>query len=198
MMRCAGGPRTAACEGCRPPPRKILNRSWPQGKKDMMDTHLVPNSTLSTPIDAAIDCHSALQDGGRRTVRAGYNHPWNKLWVTLSNGITVLNPPALLRGLQSATWERLGAAKIMRPGTSVRWPVLQVDHLVPELLRGMFGTRRWMATSGGQGGPSRTGAKRSAARWNGRRGGRPVYRGAGARTDRAAHVPAYLKEWIII
>ncbi len=201
MMRCADGPRTAACEGCRTPPRKILNCSWPQGRKGMIDRHPAlnrPNSMLSTPIDAAIVRHSAWQDAERRTVRAGYNHPGHKLWVTLFNGVTVLIPPELLRGLQSATWKKLGAAKIVGSGPSVRWPVLHVDHLVSELLRGVFGTRRWMATIGRQGGQSWTGAKRSAARSNGRRGGRRVYRGAGACTDRAAPVPAYLKEWIII
>jgi hypothetical protein len=50
---------------------------------------------------------------------------------------------------------------------------LDVDHYIPALLEGVFGTKRWMSELGRRGGSKTSAAKAAAARENGRRGGRP-------------------------
>jgi hypothetical protein len=53
------------------------------------------------------------------------------------------------------------------------WESLDVDHYIPGLIDGVFGTRKWMAAMGASGGAARTEAKRTSSRENGRKGGRP-------------------------
>jgi hypothetical protein len=53
-------------------------------------------------------------------------------------------------------------------------PALDADLYVPELLDGLFGSRRWIAAQNGRtGGKAQSEAKAQAARSNGARGGRP-------------------------
>ena len=54
-------------------------------------------------------------------------------------------------------------------GSALHWPTLDVDHYVPGLIDGIFGTRKWMARIGMTGGAASTPAKREAARKNGKK-----------------------------
>jgi hypothetical protein len=82
-------------------------------------------------------------------------------------------PRHLLQGLQDATPKELAKIEIEGPGSGLHWPALDVDHYVPALLTGVFGTRHWMAELGQKGGKAKSPAKAAASRANGRRGGRP-------------------------
>jgi len=55
----------------------------------------------------------------------------------------------------------------------LHWESLDIDHYIPALIDGVFGTRAWMSELGKLGGTSRSKAKQTAARKNGRKGGRP-------------------------
>jgi len=93
--------------------------------------------------------------------------------ITLATGVQVAIPRNRLQGLQGATPRQLAKIEIEGPGTGLHWPLLDVDHYIPAILAGVFGTRRWMSEIGRRGGMARSAAKARAARLNGRRGGRP-------------------------
>jgi hypothetical protein len=76
-------------------------------------------------------------------------------------------------GVWVQTPKELKVIAIEGPGTGLHWPALDVDHYVPALLAGVFGTRHWMAELGQKGGKVRSPAKAAASRLNGRKGGRP-------------------------
>jgi len=59
-------------------------------------------------------------------------------------------------------------------GFNLHWPKLDVDIYVPALVAGIFGTQDWMRKAlARQAGRSTSAAKTTAARENGRKGGRP-------------------------
>ena len=129
------------------------------------------------PTDRQIESAIALSARSPRqpyAVRVAYESGTNTLIVHLSNEAVLLLPPQLLQGLEDATAEQLNAVQIAGPGTGLHWPTLNIDHDVSGLLAGIFGTKKWMATIGRKGGRSRSKAKRTAARRNGKSGGRPI------------------------
>jgi len=93
--------------------------------------------------------------------------------ITLATRLQVAIPRNLLQGLQGATPRQLAKVEIESPGTGLHWPLLDVDHYIPAIPAGVFGTRRWMSELGRRGGMARSAAKATAARINGRNGGRP-------------------------
>lgn len=95
------------------------------------------------------------------------------LVLKLSDGRRHLIPREDLQGLQSATTEQASHVEILGGGSGLHWPALNVDLYVPNLLRGIYGNRQWMAKIGQRGGLARSAAKKRAARANGKLGGRP-------------------------
>jgi len=98
------------------------------------------------------------------------------LILRLSDGRRHVIPREELQGLQSATKEQIARVEILGSGTGLHWPDLDVDLYVPGLLRGVYGSKKWMAEIGRSGGSARSAAKKRAARVNGRLGGRPRHR----------------------
>jgi len=144
-------------------------------------------TTLSTPrtrtrarvlatgadIDAAIARARNEDDWNNRVVKASYRLSGDQVVLLLSTGVEVAIPRAMLQGLEHAKPQQLRHIEIQGPGTGLHWPALGIDHYVPTLLSGVFGTRKWMAELGRRGGKARSLAKAAASRRNGRRGGRP-------------------------
>jgi len=95
------------------------------------------------------------------------------LILKLGDGRRHMIPREDLQGLRSGTKEQLSRIEIIGRGTGLHWPDLDVDLHVPSLLRGLYGTRRWMAKIGRRGGLVTSPAKKKASRANGRLGGRP-------------------------
>jgi hypothetical protein len=95
------------------------------------------------------------------------------LILKLNDGRRHVIPREDLQGLQSATKEQIARVEILGGGTGLHWPDLDVDLYVPGLLRGVYGTKKWMAEIGRSGGSVRSAAKKRAARVNGLKGGRP-------------------------
>lgn len=134
-------------------------------------------------IDTAIARANRREAYRPRVVAASYRAADDAVFLVLANGVGVAIPRKLLQGLQHAAPEALAQIEIEGPGTGLRWRTLDVDHYVPALLAGVFGTHAWMAEIGRKGGAARSSAKAAASRANGRRGGRP-------RTPRSARAPA--------
>ncbi len=121
---------------------------------------------------------------GDEMARAGvatavaYDETRNRVVVTLSTGIEIAFDPRRAQGLEHASADDLKAAEIQGAGFAVYWPKLDADVYIPALLKGIMGTKKWMAAQlGAAGGRARSQAKTEAARENGKRGGRPAIRG---------------------
>ncbi|SPF45160.1 conserved hypothetical protein [Candidatus Sulfotelmatobacter kueseliae] len=102
------------------------------------------------------------------------------LILKLSDGRRHVIPREDLQGLETGRPEQLARVEIVGGGTGLHWPELDADLYVPALLRGVYGTRLWMARIGKRGGSVTSAAKKAAARTNGKLGGRPRRNANGA------------------
>ncbi len=116
---------------------------------------------------------TALREAGY-AVSARYDRRTSRVVVNLSTGIQLAFPVKLTEGLAGASPESLAEIEISPAGLGLHWPRLDADVYVPALLQGVLGSKNWMAQHlGAKGGRARSDAKASAARENGRKGGRP-------------------------
>ena len=111
---------------------------------------------------------------------ARYDRRRSRVVVKLSTGVELAFPTELAEGLRGAAEDALANIEISPSGLGLHWPKLDADLYVPALMKGVFGTRRWMAQElGATGGRARSADKSAAARLNGRKGGRPKKLAAG-------------------
>ena len=96
-----------------------------------------------------------------------------RIHVELNNGCAFEFPVEQAQGLAGALPADLRTVQICAAGLGLHWPKLDADLSVPALVRGILGTRQWMAQMGALGGAKATRAKAAAARANGKLGGRP-------------------------
>ena len=127
-------------------------------------------------IDAALERGRVARSTEARATSARYDRTAKRVVVDLANGCTLAFPPDLAQGLENATADQLARIQVRGAGSSLHWEDPDVDLSVPGLLAGLFGTRAHMARLAGRG---TSAAKATAARENGRKGGRPR-RSAGA------------------
>jgi len=124
-----------------------------------------------------IAAEARLQDDLKnqsKGISARYDRRVSRIVIGLDNGLELAFPPRLAEGLEQATPAELSEIEISPLGDGLYWPSLDVDLYVPGLLSGVFGSKTWMArTLGAAGGRARSAQKASAARENGRKGGRP-------------------------
>lgn len=132
--------------------------------------------TTDTEIDAAIAEARARESDRPRAVKAYYDASDDKVVIRLTSGVDVAIPRTHLQGLGNATRTQAADIHLEGAGSGLHWASLDVDHYIPGLLAGVFGTRRWMSDLGRKGGAVRSAAKAAAARANGRKGGRPRQR----------------------
>ena len=120
------------------------------------------------------------QKRGRARRRTGYavavryDTRTSRIVVQLNTGLELAFPPSLAEGLAGASPKELVDVEISPAGLGLHWPKLDADVYIPALLRGIFGSRRWMAAQlGAVGGRARSETKAASSRANGRNGGRP-------------------------
>jgi hypothetical protein len=105
---------------------------------------------------------------------ARYDRRLGRIVIRLDSGLEVAFSPRDAQGLESARPSQLSEIAISPSGFGIYFPKLDVDIYLPALLQGLLGSRAWMAARlGALGGKSRSAAKSSAARRNGKLGGRP-------------------------
>lgn len=136
-------------------------------------------ATFDQQYDRAVKAGKLAQQTEPRAVAAHYDEANNRLIVELRNGVIFIVPCSLIQGLGDAPPEKIAAVKVMSRGSALHWDDLDVQMSVPELMASIFGTRRWMAELGRQGGRVTSEAKRVAVRENGKKGGRPRTRQVG-------------------
>lgn len=108
-----------------------------------------------------------------RAISVKYDQQQDLIVIHLKNGSIFSFPPRLAQGLAEATPEQLADVWIPPSGKSIHWDSLDVDFGIPELVRGIFGSKSWMAELGRKGGQATSKAKSEVARKNGKKGGRP-------------------------
>lgn len=112
--------------------------------------------------------------------KVSYNAKTKRLIIELTNGVTAIIPARLIQIFQGATDKQISDVEIAIEGLYLRWKSLDEDLFVPNLLQGVFGTKKWMgelkehlSAIGAKGGASRSDAKRRASAENGKKGGKP-------------------------
>lgn len=132
--------------------------------------------TLTSHIDT-IAYDKACEQGRRLLMRSplaiSARYATGRVHVELNNGCAFVFPVAQSQELAKASAHDLRTIKIQAAGLGLYWPSLDVDLYVPSLVKGVLGTKQWMAQIGAAGGALKTKAKSAAARANGKLGGRP-------------------------
>ena len=109
-----------------------------------------------------------------RAVSAHYDRRIGRIVIHLNSKLDVAFSPHDAEGLENASVAQLDPIEISPSGFGIHFPKLDADLYLPALLEGFLGSKKWMASRlGSSGGRSRSAAKTSAAKKNGRLGGRP-------------------------
>jgi Protein of unknown function (DUF2442) len=130
---------------------------------------------VPTVDDATI---AKANEQGRRLLARGplaisANYEAGRVRVELNNGCAFVFPTDHAQDLAGATARDLRSIEVQSAGLSLHWPRLDADLYVPSLVKGILGTRQWMAGIGALGGKANTASKVVASRENGKLGGRP-------------------------
>jgi hypothetical protein len=127
-----------------------------------------------TPTDSEVRQAEKRLQRRPRVTNARYDRRGERIVVSLSNWLELGVPIDLAQGLAGAKASDPSKIEITPTGLGLHWPRLDADLYLPALMEGVFGSRRWTArVMGKAGGRSTSSAKQSAARVNGRLGGRP-------------------------
>lgn len=119
----------------------------------------------------------ASERGRRRLARGplatAARYEAGRIHVELNNGCAFVFAVAHAQGLAGAKPTQLRRIEVAAAGLGLHWPMLDADLYVPALVKGVLGTKQWMAQIGAAGGRAASTAKAAAARANGKLGGRP-------------------------
>lgn len=137
---------------------------------------MATNKPRLSLIDVAASVKAA--ELGRRLLARGplataVRYESGRIHVELSNGCAFEFPVQQAQGLAGAKVADLRVVEIQASGLGLHWPRLDADLYVPTLIKGVLGTKLWMAEIGASGGRAATESKVIAARANGKLGGRP-------------------------
>jgi hypothetical protein len=106
-------------------------------------------------------------------VSAHYDRKTRRIVIELSSKLIVSFSPNDVEGIEHATPSQLNEIEISPSGFGIRFPAVDADLYVTALLEGFLGSKTWMASRLGHiGGQSRSKAKQTASRANGKLGGR--------------------------
>ncbi len=108
---------------------------------------------------------------GPLAVAAGYAN--KRIRVELDNGCFFEFPCDHAQGLRGAKAADLKVIQIQASGLGLYWPHLDADLYLPALVKGVLGSKNWMAQIGAAGGSAKSANKATASRTNGAKGGRP-------------------------
>lgn len=115
-----------------------------------------------------------LLSSAPRAIDAHYDKRTGRIVIRLNTKLDVAFAPQDAEGLENSRPSQLEPIEISPSGFGIHFPKLDADIYVPALLEGFLGSKSWMASRlGERGGRSKSVAKASAAKQNGRLGGRP-------------------------
>jgi len=157
----------------------VLFVAYPQDHEPRHGRRCMANAKAKVAVtDAQIEAARArrFEATDRRAVQVEYERKADLVTLHMNDGVRISIPRVLLQGLNNARPSEVAKMELLGGGTGIHWPLLDVDHYVPGLLNHIFGTSRWMAEVGRRGGAATSRRKASAARANGKKGGRPKQR----------------------
>ena len=82
---------------------------------------------------------------GSRAESAHYDAGRNRVIVKLTTGVEIAFAPRAVEGLQDASPDDLKSIEVEAFGLGIHFPTLDVDLYVPALLKGVLGSKKWMA-----------------------------------------------------
>lgn len=138
-----------------------------------MENLNLSEETLKDEIAKAREAAAYADATEPRAKSAYYDANSDRIVIELRNKTSFLFPPELVQGLAGASLDDLMQVEVTPSGQGLHWETLDVDMSIPSLMMGIFGTKAWMAELGSRGGSATSTAKATAARQNGKRGGRP-------------------------
>jgi hypothetical protein len=128
---------------------------------------------LDAQIEAARERSLREHEAEPLAVAVRFDSDSKKFVVDLSNETTFIFPARLCQGLTDASDAELADVAITPSGTGLMWERLDAGLTIPGLMKGIFGTKAWMAELGKKGGAATSPVKAKASRENGKKGGRP-------------------------
>jgi hypothetical protein len=102
-----------------------------------------PSQRLTYNAAVALAQGRRLTDGPR-AASVHYDRSQDMLVIALTTDMEVRISPRLLQGFADATPEQLEMIKASDGGLGIRNEALDADLYVPNLLQGIYGTRKWM------------------------------------------------------
>lgn len=81
----------------------------------------------------------------RRAINATYDCQSDQIIIQFVNGSEFRFNPELGQGLQNATPEQLAEVEITPSGKGLHWETLDADLSIPDLLRNVYGNKKWMS-----------------------------------------------------
>ena len=129
--------------------------------------------TLKEQIKRARQAAKTADATEARVASARYDQESDRIVIDLKNGATFIVPVVMLEGFANASPAELADIEVTPSRAGLHWEKLDIDLNVPALLKGAFGSKTWMSELGKKGGSTTSEAKASAARENGKKGGRP-------------------------
>lgn len=95
-------------------------------------------------IDKARKAFESSKSSYPLAVNCRFEKQAQKIVVEFSNGVEFRFPPELAQGLADANDEQLSDIEIFPGGSALRWPILDVDLGIPQLMQGIYGSKSWM------------------------------------------------------
>src|SRR6185437_14554510 len=122
----------------------------------------------------ALERAASMRATQPRAVSAHYDRRADRVIVSLAKGLEIGFAPHSAQGLENARPADLAAIEVSPSGFGLHFPKLDADIYLPAVLKGILGSRNWMAAHlGALGGRAKSRVKAAASRRNGRLGGRP-------------------------
>ena len=139
------------------------------------------DARILAQIPAARSREARARRRGLRATSATYDRTTRRVVLELTNGYLFAFPVAAIPALNAATPSQLATVEIDPSGGALRWDEIDVDLSVPGLLLSAVGVDQRLRHLASLAGQVRSDAKATAARANGRKGGRPKKRAAAAK-----------------
>jgi hypothetical protein len=105
--------------------------------------------TTDAEIDAALE-RAKNQPELPRALSAEYNADSDVVVLHIDDGSQLSIPRKQLQGLENATEAQISQIEIFA-GLDIAWPQLDLDHYLPALLQGIYGSDKWMSSLGRRG-----------------------------------------------
>ncbi len=107
---------------------------------------MAPGKLLTTDadIDAALE-RAKMQPPTPMALSAAYDRALDVIVLQIDNGRRLVIPREELQGLEKATEAQISQIEIFN-GLDIAWPQLDLDHYLPALMQGIYGSEEWMKT----------------------------------------------------